>query len=120
MAKVVAVAKNVKGSVQKIKIPVDIVRGMKVDYALSILEFMPKRAAKEVWKVVKSARANATHNQDLNSENLFIQEIRVDKGNNFKRFKAGSRGNANPIIRYYSNISVVLSDEVISSEESAK
>lgn len=120
MAKVVAIAKNVKGSVQKIKIPVDVVRGMQVDYALSVLEYMPKRAAKEVWKVVKSAQANATHNQNLKSEDLYIHEIKVDKGNGFRRYRPGSRGNANPMYRYFSNISVVLSDEQKAPEKSEK
>ncbi|MDQ6984968.1 MAG: 50S ribosomal protein L22 [Candidatus Dojkabacteria bacterium] len=111
-----AIAKNIKGSVQKVKIPVDVVRGMSVDDALPILEYMPKKAAKDVYKVLFSARANAINNYNLNPDHLYIKEIRVDKARRLKRYKSGSRGRVKPISREFSTVSVSIVDILTEAE----
>jgi large subunit ribosomal protein L22 len=99
MKTVKAIAKNVRGSVRKARIPAMVVEGMYVDEALPVLKYMPKRAALNVYKVVNSARANAVNNFGMNPENLVITRVQVDKGMTLKRFRPKSRGNAAEIIK---------------------
>jgi large subunit ribosomal protein L22 len=117
---VIAKAKNVRGSAQKAKIPADVVRGMMVEQAMDILEYMPKKAAKDVQKVLASAAANATHNYEMDVENLRIKDIRVDKAMKIRRIKPKSRGMASVIHKHYSHITVELSDISDPLEESEK
>jgi large subunit ribosomal protein L22 len=115
MKTVKAIAKNVRGSVRKARIPAMVVEGMSVEAALPVLKYMPKRAAAHVYKVVSSARANAVNNFGIDPKNLFITEIRVDKGMSLKRFRPKSRGNASEIIKQFCHISVTLSEGVPNS-----
>jgi large subunit ribosomal protein L22 len=106
-----SIAKNVKGSARKARIPARVVLGMKVEQALPVLQFMEKAAAKDVYKVVKSAAANAEHNFKLNAADLVIESIVVDDGFKLKRNKAGSRGGPIFFDRRYCHITVKLSDQ---------
>ncbi|BCX14277.1 MAG: hypothetical protein KatS3mg085_809 [Candidatus Dojkabacteria bacterium] len=108
MEKVSAKAKFVRVSPQKAKIIADILRGMNALEALEILPFMYKKAAKDFYKLVKSAVANATNNYGLDASKLKIVEIRVDKGIVLKRYKAGGRGSYKPFKRPTSHLSIVL------------
>ena len=105
---ITAKAKFVRGSAKKARIPVDIVRGMMVDKALPYLDYMPKALAKDVYKVVASAKSNAVNNFNLNPSDLVIYDIRVDSANIIRRFKAGSRGRNKPIKRQNCHIVVHL------------
>lgn len=103
---VIAKAKNVRGSAQKARIPARIVKGMKVNEALSILKYMPKKAATDVYKAVKSAASNAVNNNGMNMDELYVHNIRVDQAFSLKRYKSGSRGMVNPIKKHFCNIYV--------------
>lgn len=105
-----ASAKYVPVSPQKVRLVLDLVRGKDVDEALSILEFTPKRAAKQVSKVIKSAIANAEENFGLVREDLYISEIHADDGPTLKRGRAGARGRYKPIQKRTSHITVVLGE----------
>lgn len=122
MKTIVAKAKNVRGSAQKARIPAMIVKGMTVTEALPILEYMPKSAAKDVYKVVNSAKANAVHNNNLDEDNLFIKDVRVDKSASYRRMKAGSRGGAIFFHKHFCHITVELGllSEVEESKEETK
>lgn len=105
-----ASAKYVPVSPQKVRLVLDMVRDKDVDEALSILQFTPKRAAKHVTKVLRSAIANAEETFGLAREDLYISEIFADEGPTLKRGRAGARGRYKPILKRTSHITVVLGE----------
>lgn len=109
--KVRATAKYIRTSPRKLRPIVDTVRGRKVDEALVILRFLPSPAARTVSKVVKSAAANAENNFEMTPSDLRIISIFVDGGPTLKRYRAGPRGRAKPILKRSSHITVVVAEE---------
>ena len=109
--KVKAVAKDVGISPQKMRLVVNMVRGRKVDEALTILSFLPTPTAKAVAKVIKSAAANAESNFQMSPAELRITDIFADQGHTLKRFRPQSRGRISPILKRASNITVFVTEE---------
>ena len=109
--KVKAVARDVSISPQKVRLVTDIVRGRKIDEALTILSFLPTPAAKAVAKVIKSAAASAENNFEMSPVGLRISEIFCDKGHTLKRFRPQARGRVNPILKQASHITVFIAEE---------
>jgi large subunit ribosomal protein L22 len=109
--KVKAVAKDVGISPQKMRLVIDMVRGRKVDEALTILSFLPTPTAKAVAKVIKSAAANAESNFQMSPAELRITDIFADQGHTLKRFRPQSRGRISPILKRASNITVFVTEE---------
>lgn len=103
-----AVARYLRISPYKVRIVLDLIRGKSVAEALNILRFTPKRAAGVVAKVVKSAAANATNNFDMDEDRLYVAETYADQGPVMKRFQARARGQAFPIMKRTSHITVVV------------
>ncbi len=103
-----SISKNVRGSARKARIPAQVVTGMKVVEALPILQYMEKKAARDVWKVVKAAQADAVHNFQLNGDDLVVKSVRVDQAMRIKRFKPKARGMTRPIARPFCHITVEL------------
>lgn len=95
-------------SARKARPVMDLVRGMPVEEALAVLEHTPNRASKFISKVVNSAVANAGY--DVDPEDLWLADARVDEGPTRVWWRAGTRGMAFPIRRRTSHIRVVLSD----------
>jgi len=89
----------------------NMVRGKKVDEALTILKFLPSPSAQSVAKVVKSAAANAENNYEMTPSDLKIINILVDEGRTMKRFRAGPRGRVKPILKRSSHITVIVKEE---------
>lgn len=106
-----AVTKNTGISVRKIRLIVDLVRGKKVEEALTILKFVPTPHARIVSKVVKSAAANAENNHQLAISDLRIASIYADGGPMMKRYRARSRGMASPILKRSSHITVIVTEQ---------
>ena len=106
-----AVAKDIGISPRKVRPLVDMVRGKKVDEALTILKFTPTPTAKVVAKVVKSAAANAENNFQMSPSDLKIITIFADEARTLKRYRARARGRLNPILKRSSHITVIV-DEV--------
>jgi large subunit ribosomal protein L22 len=106
-----AVAKDVGISPQKVRLVVNMIRGKRVDEALTILRFMPTPTAKAVAKVIKSAVANAENNFQMSPAELRITDIFADKGHTLKRFRPQSRGRISPILKRSSNITVLVTEE---------
>lgn len=98
-------------SPQKLRLVIDQVRGMKVDQALVVLQFVPKKGAGIVTKTLQSAIANAENNFELDREDLFIKTITADGGPTQKRYKAGARGRYKPRIKRTSHLTIILSDD---------
>lgn len=109
--KVKAVAKDVGISPKKVRLVADIVRGRKIDEALTILSFLPTPAAKAVAKVIKSAAANAENNLQVSPAGLRISEILCDQGHTLKRFRPQARGRVSPILKRASHITVFVMEE---------
>ncbi|MDH4269154.1 MAG: 50S ribosomal protein L22 [Dehalococcoidia bacterium] len=109
--KVRAVANDVGISPQKVRLVVNMIRGKRVDKALTILRFMPTPTAKAVAKVIKSAVANAENNFQMSPAELRITDIFADKGHTLKRFRPQSRGRISPILKRSSNITVFVTEE---------
>ena len=87
-----AIAKMQRISPIKARLVVDMIRGKKVNEALAILSNTNKKAAVMVKNTLNSAIANATNNQDMKLENLYVSEARVDAGPVMKRILFDSRG----------------------------
>ena len=109
--KVKALSKDVRVSSRKARLVVDMVRGKKVDEALTILKFSPTPTARAVAKAIKSATANAENNLQLEPSGLRITDIFADEGRTFKRFRPQARGRANPILKRTTHISVFVTEE---------
>ena len=73
-----ATAKTVRYTPRKVRLVLDTIRGKNVDEALAILQFTPNHAAVDVAKVVKSAAANAVHNNQLNEAALYVKACYAD------------------------------------------
>jgi len=105
-----AVEKYILTSPRKVRRVVDLVRERPVDEALALLRFLPQAAAKPVMKAIKSAAANAEDVHGLSASDLYISRISADVGPTLKRYRAGARGRAKPILKRSSHITVVLSE----------
>ena len=103
-----AIAKYVRVSPRKAGQIGSLVRGKNVDEALAILKFTPRGAAADIAKVVKSAKANAENNHEMNAENLYIASIVANQGPTIKRFMPRAQGRATMIRKRTSHIEVVL------------
>jgi large subunit ribosomal protein L22 len=105
-----AQSRHVWQSARKVRLVVDRVRGMDALEALSVLKLMPQRAATPVYKLVKSAVANAENNFGMLPEDLYIAHISADDGpiRRWRRF--GARGRFKPIQKRSSHISVTLQE----------
>ena len=93
---------------RKVRLVADLIRNMDVKQAEIQLKFMPKRASVPLLKLLNSVIANAKNNFNLEKDVLYIKKITVDEGPPFKRWRAGSRGKANPILKRTSHINLVL------------
>ena len=109
--RVKAVAKDVGISPRKARLVVDMVRGKKVDEALTILNFLPTPSAKTVAKVIKSAVANAENNLQMAPADLRVAAIFVDEARTLKRFRPKSRGRVSPILKRSSHITVLVEEK---------
>jgi len=109
--KVRAVAKDVGISPQKVRLVINMVRGKKIDEALTVLSFLPTPTAKAVAKVIKSAAANAENNFQMSPADLKVVDIFADQGHTLKRFRPKSRGRISPILKRSSHITVFVAEE---------
>ena len=105
-----AVGKHIRISPQKARLVADVVRGMEVDRAITTLRFMPKKAAAILRQVIESAVANATQDDQVDVDNLFIKKIFIDGGPSLKRIRPRAMGRATGIIKRTSHITVILDE----------
>jgi large subunit ribosomal protein L22 len=106
-----AVSRYVRISPRKVRIVIDLIRGKSVNEALAILKFVPKRASLPIAKTIKSAAANAEHNFNLNKDDLIISKAFVDQGPTLKRFHPRQRGQAFPILKRTSHITIMVKEK---------
>ena len=106
-----AIARNIRVSPRKLNLVAQQIRGKKVDRALNVLSFSPKRNAGTVKKVLQSAIANAENNHDLDVDDLVVKEASVGKNLVMKRFHARARGNAGGIEKFFSQITIIVEEK---------
>ena len=112
-----AVNRNVRSSPRKINLLLKNIRGKKADIAIRDLSFARQRIAFDIKKTVQSAIANAENNYQYDIDNLYIAEAYVGKSIVLKRFRARAKGRASGIKKPYSNITIILSEEMKKKEE---
>ena len=112
-----AINKNVRSSPRKINLLLKNIRGKKVDVAIRDLSFTRRRIAFEIKKTVQSAIANAENNNQYDIDNLYIKEAYAGKSIVLKRFRARAKGRASAIRKPYSNLTIILSENINKKEE---
>ena len=110
-----------KTTARKARYVVDMIRGMPVNNALDTLQFVHRRAARLVEKVIRSALANAEQDVNVDVNELFISRAAIDEGPLLgmrPRWRPISRGRAVPIRKRLSHIKIALSSpEIEESKE---
>jgi len=107
------VAARLKGaqiSAQKVRLVADQVRGLRVEEALNLLEFSPKKAAHIVKKLLDSAIANAENNEGADVDELKVSSIFVDEGMTLKRLRPRAKGRADRILKRSCHITIKVAD----------
>jgi large subunit ribosomal protein L22 len=107
-------------SPRKVRLVVDLIRGLSVDAAMQQLMFCNKAAALPVMKLLKSAVANAEHNHQADVSTLRIAKITADAGTTLHRFRPRAHGSAAPIRKRSSHIDIILSDETAAAVHAAQ
>jgi len=106
-----AIAKDTGISADKVRPLADMVRGKKVDEALTLLKFAPTPNSRIVAKTVKSAAANAENNFQMVPSDLKIVKVFVDEARTMKRFRPRARGRASRILKRSSHITVIVTEQ---------
>ena len=105
-----SVNKNIRSSTRKLKPILKSLVGKKVGYALRDLEFSNKRICLDIKKTLASAIANAENNYQYDIDKLVVREAYCGKQVIMKRFRPRAKGRAAPIIKPYSNLTIILSE----------
>ena len=112
-----SINKNVRSSVRKLKPILKSIVGKKVEIAIRDLSFSEKRISKDVKKTISSAIANAENNFQYDIDNLVVKEAFCGKQVIMKRFRARAKGRAAEIMKPYSNVTIVLSEQMKQNEK---
>ena len=106
-----AINKNVRTGARKANVVLNFIKGKKADVAIRDLEFTRKKVALDIKKTVKSAIANAENNYQYDIDNLIVKEAYCGKQVVMKRFRPRAKGRASPIMKPYSNVTIILSEK---------
>ena len=112
-----SVNKSVRSSVRKLSPILKGIVGKKVNLALRDLSFSDKRISNDISKTISSAIANAENNYQYDIDKLFIKEAFCGKQVIMKRFRPRAKGRAAPIIKPYSNVTIILTENTKKVEE---
>ncbi|TAK20055.1 MAG: 50S ribosomal protein L22 [Chloroflexota bacterium] len=107
---VVAHARNIRIAPRKVRLVVGVVRGKGVDQALAELRVMPQKAAKEVFKAVHSAVANAENNYGLDRDTLVVSRIWANEARTLKRWRPRAHGRVSPLLSRSSHVTVIVDE----------
>ncbi len=106
-----SVNKNVRSSVRKLNPILRSIIGKKVDNAIRDLTFSEKRITKDIVKTISSAVANAENNYQYDIDKLIVKEAYCGKQITMKRFRDRAKGRAAPIMKPYSNVTIILTEK---------
>ncbi|WP_374304708.1 50S ribosomal protein L22 [Ferrovibrio sp.] len=115
-----AVGRNIRVSPRKLGVVAGLIRGKRVESALSELSFSKRRIAQDVKKVLQSAIANAENNHQLDVDRLIVAEASVGKGLVMRRFHARARGRGAKILKPFSHITIVVREREEEKKAPAK
>ena len=101
---------NIRSSVRKLNPILKGIVGKKVEVAIRDLQFSEKRITKDIRKTISSAVANAENNFQYDIDKLIVKEAYCGKKIIMKRFRPRAKGRAAPIIKPYSSVTIVLSE----------
>ena len=101
---------NIRSSVRKLNPILAAIVGKKVDVAIRDLQFSAKRITKDIRKTISSAVANAENNFQYDIDNLIVKEAYCGKKITMKRFRPRAKGRAAPILKPYSSVTIILSE----------
>ena len=113
-----AINKNVRSSPRKINLLLKNIRGKKADIVIRDLSFARQRVARDIKKTVQSAVANAENNNQYDIDNLYVKEAYCGKGMVMKRWRPRAKGRASGIKKPYSNLTIILSENINKKEAS--
>ena len=102
---------NVRSSVRKLNPILKDIVGKKVEVAIRNLEFSEKRITKDIRKTINSAVANAENNFQYDIDKLIVKEAYCGKKITMKRFRPRAKGRAAPILKPYSSVTIILSEQ---------
>ena len=105
-----AAARFIRISPRKARLIMDEIRGKKVEDALRLLAFSPKRGSHLLKKLINSAVANAESNSEIDVDKLFVKRIFADEGPTMKRFQPRAMGRATTIRKRTSHLTVILDE----------
>lgn len=105
-----AILKYARISSRKVKIVLDLIKEKGIDEAYGILKFTPKAASEILLKLLKSAESNASNNNGMNRDDLFVAEAFASQGPTLKRIMPRAQGRANRIKKRTSHITLVLKE----------
>ncbi len=120
MATVNAQLNSLRMAPRKVRAVVNLVKGQNAERAIERLEFLIRRPADPVAKLIKSALANAENNFGMVRSNLYIKEFFVDEGVKLKRFRAAGFGRPREIQKKTSHVRLVLAERVPGLKGEAK
>ena len=106
-----AINKNVRSSTRKLSPLLKSIVGKKAGEAIRDLSFSEKRISKDIKKTISSAIANAENNYQYDIDKLIVKEAYCGKQVIMKRFRPRAKGRAAPIIKPYSNLTIILSEQ---------
>ena len=106
-----SINKNVRSSTRKLNPILKSIVGKKVDLAIRNLSFSYKRISKDIKKTISSAVANAENNYQYDIDNLIVKEAYCGKQVVMKWFRARAKGRASPIMKPYSNVTIILTEK---------
>ena len=102
---------NIRSSVRKLNPILKGIVGKKVDIAIRDLRFSEKRITKDISKTINSAVANAENNFQYDIDKLIVKEAYCGKKITMKRFRPRAKGRAAPILKPYSSVTIILSEQ---------
>ena len=115
-----SVNNGIRSSVRKLNPILRSIVGKKVDVAIRDLQFSEKRVTRDVRKTISSAVANAENNFQYDIDRLIVKEAFCGKQITMKRFRARAKGRAAPILKPYSNVTIILSEAKQMEKHGAK
>ena len=106
-----SVNKNIRSSTRKLNPILKSIVGKKVDIAIRDLSFSDKRISNDIKKTISSAVANAENNFQFDIDKLVVKEAYCGKQIVMKRFRPRAKGRASPILKPYSNLTIILTEK---------